>query len=64
LFGVSEERDVNEEASKLVDAITDQEPVNGEDLLESEELNQLREARERLRGHTISTIKLARSLAR
>jgi hypothetical protein len=43
------ERDINEEAVRLVNEITDSEPVNGEDLLESEDLKrQLREAKERL----------------
>lgn len=43
------ERDVNEEASRLVNEITESEPVNGEDLIESEDLKrQFREAKERL----------------
>jgi hypothetical protein len=45
------ERDVNEEASRLVDDLTESEPVNGEDLIESEELKrQFREAKERLQN--------------
>jgi hypothetical protein len=44
-------RDVNEEASKLVNEVTESEPVNGEDLIESEELKrQFREAKERLKS--------------
>lgn len=43
------ERDVNEEASKLVNDLTESEPVNGEDLIESEDLKRkFREAKERL----------------
>lgn len=43
------ERDINEEASRLVNKITESDPVNGEDLLESPDLKrQLREAKERL----------------
>jgi hypothetical protein len=43
------ERDVNEEASRLVNDLTESEPVNGEDLIESEDLKrQFREAKERL----------------
>jgi hypothetical protein len=42
------ERDVNEEASRLVNEVTDSEPCNGEDLIESEELKrQFREAKEK-----------------
>lgn len=42
------ERDVNEEASRLVRELTESEPVNGEDLIESEDLKrQFREAKER-----------------
>ena len=42
-------RDVNEEASKQVERITDSEPAKGEELLESEKLKrQLREAKKRL----------------
>lgn len=45
------ERDVNEEASRLVNEVTESEPVNGEDLIESEELKrQFREAKERLKS--------------
>jgi hypothetical protein len=45
------ERDVNEEASRLVNDLTESEPVNGEDLIESEDLKrQFREAKERLLG--------------
>lgn len=44
-------RDVNEEASRLVREVTESEPVNGEDLIESEELKrQFREAKERLQS--------------
>ena len=47
------ERDVNEEASRLVNDLTESEPVNGEDLLESEDLKrQLREAKERLKAES------------
>lgn len=43
------ERDVNEEASRLVNEATDSEPVDGAELIESEELKrQFREAKERL----------------
>jgi hypothetical protein len=43
------ERDENEEAVRNVEKLTDSEPVNGEDLLGSEELKRkLREAKERL----------------
>jgi hypothetical protein len=43
------ERDVNEEASRLVNEVTESEPVNGEDLIESEDLKrQFREAKKRL----------------
>jgi hypothetical protein len=50
------ERDVNEEASRLVNEATDSEPVNGEDLIESEELKrQFREAKERLSRETNKT---------
>jgi hypothetical protein len=42
------ERDINEEASRLVDEATDSEPVSGEDLTLSEELKrQFREAKAR-----------------
>ena len=44
------EHDINEEASRLVNEITESESVNGEDLLESPDLKrQLREAKERLK---------------
>ena len=43
--------DPNEQASELVRRGTDSEPVEGEELLESEELKkQLREAKERLKS--------------
>jgi hypothetical protein len=43
------ERDLNEEAVRQVNEVTGSEPVNGEDLIESEELKrQLREAKQRL----------------
>lgn len=43
------ERDVSQKALEQVQKITESEPVNGEDLLESEDLKrQLREAKERL----------------
>jgi hypothetical protein len=43
-------RDENEEAIRNVETATDSEPVNGEDLVESEDLKrQFREAKERLR---------------
>jgi hypothetical protein len=42
------DRDLNEEAVRLVNEVTDSEPVNGEDLIESPDLKrQLREAKER-----------------
>ena len=42
------ERDVNEEASRLVNEATDSEPVSGEELLESAELKRrLAEAKKR-----------------
>lgn len=45
-----DERDPNKDAAKAVERITDSEPVNGEDLLASEDLKrQLREAKERIR---------------
>ena len=44
------ERDTNREALDQVQKATDSEPVNGEDLVESENLKrQFREAKERLR---------------
>jgi hypothetical protein len=43
------ERDASQKALQQVEEITESEPVNGEDLLGSEELKrQLREAKERL----------------
>jgi hypothetical protein len=43
------EPDDNTEITKAVNRVTDSEPVNGEDLLESEDLKrQLREAKERV----------------
>ena len=43
------ERDASQDALEQVQKITESEPVNGEDLLESPELKrQLREAKERL----------------
>lgn len=43
------EPDENEEAVRNVEKATDSEPVNGEDLVESEDLKrQFREAKERL----------------
>jgi hypothetical protein len=51
------ERDVNEEASRLVNEITDSGPCNGEDLLESEDLKrQLREAKERLKSESDKSV--------
>jgi hypothetical protein len=48
------ERDVNEEASRLVNEVTDSEPVNGEDLIESEDLKrQFREAKQREAERTL-----------
>lgn len=42
------ERDVNQEASRLVGEGTDSEPVNGEDLTQSEDLKrQFRETKSR-----------------
>ena len=44
------ERDPNKEALEQVEKITDSEPVNGEELVESEDLKRkFREAKERLR---------------
>jgi hypothetical protein len=43
------QRDVNEEAVRQVNELTDSGPINGEDLLESEDLKRkLREAKERV----------------
>ena len=45
------EADANKEALRQVEEATDSEPVNGEDLLGSENLKrQLREAKERLKA--------------
>jgi hypothetical protein len=45
------ERDASKEALDQVEKATESEPVNGEELLESEELKrQLREAKERLKN--------------
>ena len=47
------ERDASQEALEQVQKITDSEPVNGEDLLESPELKKLlRDARQRLRSES------------
>jgi hypothetical protein len=47
------ERDENQEALRQVEKITGSEPVNGEDLLGSEDLKrQLREAKERLKSES------------
>jgi hypothetical protein len=44
------ERDASQKALQQVEKITESEPVNGEDLLESPDLKrQLREAKERLK---------------
>lgn len=44
------ERDTNKEALEQVEKATESEPVNGEELVESEDLKrQFREAKERLR---------------
>lgn len=46
-----EDRDENEQAVRNVDQITGSEPVNGEDLVESEDLKRkFREAKERLKS--------------
>jgi hypothetical protein len=45
--------DESQEAARNVDRITESEPVNGEDLLGSEDLKrQLREAKERLKSES------------
>lgn len=50
------ERDENEEAVRNVEKLTDSEPVNGEELLGSEDLKRkLREAKERLAKEEKST---------
>lgn len=52
---VPDHPDVNEEAVRQVNEITDSEPVNGEDLIESEDLKrQLHEAKERLAAESAS----------
>lgn len=49
------DRDLNKEASRQVDEVTGSEPVNGEDLIESEDLKrQFREAKERLASESAS----------
>ena len=49
MFNAVAERDTNEEAVRQVEKITDSEPVNGEELVESEDLKrQFREAKEQL----------------
>jgi hypothetical protein len=46
-----ENPDLSQEALRAVESVTDSDPVNGEDLLGSEDLKrQLREARERVLG--------------
>jgi hypothetical protein len=48
-----EDRDESQEALRNVERITESGPVNGEDLLGSEDLKrQLREAKERLAGES------------
>jgi hypothetical protein len=47
------ELDESQEAVRNVDKLTDSEPVNGEELLRSEDLKrQLREAKERLKSES------------
>jgi hypothetical protein len=47
------EHDANKEALEQVEKATDSEPVEGEELLESEELKrQLREVKERLKSES------------
>jgi hypothetical protein len=47
------ERDASQKALEQVQKITDSEPVNGEDLLESPELKELlRDAKERLKSES------------
>jgi hypothetical protein len=49
------ERDANKEALEQVEKATESEPVNGEDLLKSEDLKrQLREVKERLKSESES----------
>lgn len=48
------ELDESQEALRNVEKITDSEPVNGEDLVESEDLKrQFREAKERLKSEPL-----------
>jgi hypothetical protein len=50
---MADRKDTNQAALEKVEKITDSEPVNGEDLLGSEDLKrQLREARERLKSES------------
>ncbi len=50
IIGAVEGKDANQEALEQVERITESEPVSGEDLLGSEDLQrQLREAKERER---------------
>ena len=50
-IAMSESLDESQEAKRNVDRITDSEPVNGEDLVESEDLKRkFREAKERLKS--------------
>lgn len=46
------DRDPNEQAVKKVEKITDSEPVSGEELLESEELNSIITPTDALRHHS------------
>jgi hypothetical protein len=49
--GKKKNPDVSQQALRAVESLTDSDPVNGEDLLGSEDLKrQLREARERISG--------------
>jgi hypothetical protein len=51
IIAVMSERDENTEAVRNVETATDSEPINGEELLGSPELQrQLREAKERLKS--------------
>ena len=53
------ERDEKQEALKKVEDATDSDPVNGEDLLQSEELKrQLREAKKRWSRFASATVNL------
>lgn len=48
-MGKPDEPDLNQEAVRQVNELTDSEPVNGEDLVSSEELKQkFREAKKRI----------------